>query len=102
MKIMARRDDVDEGTKRRIHQELFTWTGESLAIPHVGEYTQYGQKDNSECKDKKERVLGLGICPEDLTVDVVYDLPSERDEVYRKPPPLRDGCAICLERGSSS
>jgi hypothetical protein len=78
----------DGALKREVHEEFFTWTGESLAIPHIESAIMpklaKGQKNTI---GKNE----IGICPRSLTVDTVYDLPKENEESYRKPPPLREG-----------
>src|SRR5262249_21711310 len=66
---------------------VFTWTGESLAIPHVDElHVDRGSQ-------KRGRVVhypGIPLYPADLTVDLIYDLPPKDDDAYRKPPPLRE------------
>ena len=76
----------DEKENRKVaHPELFTWTGESLAIPHVDE-AQIAAGARKP-RDKALRNLGIPLAPPDMTVDLTYDLPAKNDEVYRKPPP---------------
>ena len=83
---MVRQDDNEA------HQELFTWTGESLAIPHITESEQQQLKKSgikTKKGGKKSRPFLL-LQPADLTVDIEYDLPSESSLISRKPAPLRE------------
>lgn len=83
---MVRQDDNEA------HQELFTWTGESLAIPHITETEQQQlkkSKDKTNNRRKKSRPFLL-LQPADLTVDIDYDLPSDSSIISRKPAPLRE------------
>jgi hypothetical protein len=78
----------DEAEYRKVaHPELFTWTGESLAVPHVDELQIKPQQKGNR---KVVSYSGIPLAPADLTVDLIYDLPAKEEETYRKPPPLRE------------
>jgi hypothetical protein len=83
VKHLVREDGCPAAPVDRVHQEVFVWTGESLAMPHI-----FGSGGN----DGKGNGKSIVICPEALTVDLNYDLPSQTDKL-RRPSPLREGYA---------
>jgi hypothetical protein len=71
-----------------VNSELFTWTGESLAIPHMSDAVEV-------CKPCENASSRLEMYPDpcnDLAVDLSYDLPTSTrtDQRYRRPCPLRE------------
>jgi hypothetical protein len=89
-RAMVREDKltVDNPGGKWAHEELFVWTGESLAVPHLNDVRI--KRKYARCSESTTHP-GIELCPDDLTVTLEYDLPRRSEATYRFPPPLREG-----------